>query len=83
MEKTIFKTIVDLMNTVDMYIDMGGKEKKNFVMNEIKKILTDESYERYEPFISMTIDGIVDISRKNIKVLLNKKKCGAFCIPCK
>jgi hypothetical protein len=81
MEKTIFNTIIDLMNTVDIILDMGGKEKKAYVMNEIKKILTDEAYERYEPFISITIDGIVDISRKKIKVILNKNRCGTFCIP--
>ena len=81
MEHTLFGTIVNLMNDVDIFIDMGGIEKKQYVLNEVKKILTEEAYERYSLFIDITIDGIIDISRKNIKLYLNKRKLCLSCIP--
>ena len=81
MEQTLFKTIVELMNKVDKFVDMQGSEKKLYVMNETKKILTDEAFERYSLFIEMTIDGLVDISKKNIILYLNKRKICIRCIP--
>lgn len=81
MERTLFSTIVKLMNDVDQFIDMEGKDKKKYVLSEVKKILTDEAYERYSLFIEITIDGIIDISRNNIKLYLNKRKLCLSCIP--
>ena len=80
MEKTLFKTIVDTMNTVDTFVDMNGKEKKEYVIKEIKKILTDEAFERYSIFIDIIVDGLVDISKNNIKLYLNKRKLCLSCI---
>ena len=79
MEKTIFKTIIETMNIVENIVNLNGKQKKEYVLNEMKILLSDESYERYYIFIGLVIDGIVDISKKDIKLLLNKK-C-YFCIP--
>ena len=73
MEKTIFKTIIETMNIVENIINLNGKQKKEYVLNEMKILLSDESYERYYIFIGLVIDGIVDISKKDIKLLLNKK----------
>jgi hypothetical protein len=36
-EDSIIKTIVELMNKVECVLDMNGLQKKNYVLNEIKK----------------------------------------------
>lgn len=51
------------------------EDKKEFVMNEIKKYLSPESYDRYEPFISIMIDGVKLLSRSNLLKNLKNSKC--------
>jgi len=54
----------------------NGTSKKDFVMNQLKKILGDDSYSRYEPLISLTIDFIKSISKnKDLLKGLEKTKC--------
>lgn len=50
-------------------------DKKAFVMNEIKKYLSPESYDRYYPFISIMIDGVKILSRSNLLKNLKNSKC--------
>jgi hypothetical protein len=62
---------------------MTGDEKKSFVMTRIKDILGNESYERYQPVISMAIDLLKTISRdKSVLEGLDslKKKLCFSCI---
>ena len=62
-EATIFTMIIDLMRSTQAINGMTGDEKKSFVMARIKDILGNESYERYQPVISMAIDLLKTISR--------------------
>jgi hypothetical protein len=55
--------IIDLMRSTQAINGMTGDEKKSFVMARIKDILGNESYERYQPVISMAIDLLKAISR--------------------
>ena len=78
--KTIFNTIISLMNNIESVKGMNGEQKKHYVINEIKKIISSESFERYEPFIELTIDGLIHISKKNLKLFVHKKNLCFSCI---
>jgi len=71
-ENNIIKTIVELMNKVENVLDMSGAEKKVYVLNEIKKILGYEVYERYSYFIIEFIDFVVDVSKNKAGIEVNK-----------
>ncbi len=51
------------MRSTQTMSGLSGDEKKSFVMSRIKEILGNESYERYQPVISMAIDLLKAISR--------------------
>jgi hypothetical protein len=57
-----------------------GKQKHAFVLRQLKKQLGEDVYERYEPFILQSIDFIIKVSKKQIRLLLNstQKKCGKW-----
>ena len=50
-------------------------DKKQFVLLEIQKYLNPESYERYQPILSMMIDGVKLLSRSNLLKQLKNSKC--------
>ena len=71
-EDSIIQTIVELMNKVECVLDMNGLEKKNYVLNETRKLLGLEVYERYSYFIITFIDFVVDVSKGNSGIEVNK-----------
>lgn len=73
-EDSIIKTIVELMNKVECVLDMSGLDKKNYVLNETRKLLGLEVYERYSYFIVTFIDFVVDVSRGESGIEVNKIK---------
>ena len=73
-EDSIIKTIIELMNKVENVLDMNGAGKKVYVLNEIKKILGYEVYERYSYFIITFIDFVVDVSKGKSGIEVNKIK---------
>ena len=77
-ESNIFKLIIDAMifcqnKTVD--------DKKMVAMEMIRKNISAESYHRYEPYISLSIDVIKSIA-KNPEMLkaLKSNNCLTCCI---
>ena len=81
-DETIFTILLDLMRSTQTMAGLSGDEKKTFVMSRIKDIIGNESYERYQPIISMAIDLLKSLSRnKNLLEGLDslKKK---FCFSC-
>jgi hypothetical protein len=72
MESKIFDIIVS-----SMIIAQKEKfeDKKEYVLLEIQKYLSIDQYERYKPFISLTIDGIKYLSRSNLLKNLKNSKC--------
>ena len=50
-------------------------DKKEYVLFEIQKYLSPESYDLYQPIISMMIDGIKLLSKSNLLKNLRSKKC--------
>ena len=77
-EKSLIKTIVELMEKVEDFVDMTGIEKKAQVLAEIKMILGQEVYVRYYYFINQFIDYTIELSRGSIKLNLNNYK-RTFC----
>ena len=83
MEDTIPKKMYD---TISYYMvkatklhDVSGKQKKVFVLNKLKDVLSQEDYGIYFDLISEFIDFIIKIS-KNKKFLkeFSKKTDGIF-----
>ena len=73
-EDSIIQTIVELMNKVECVLDMSGTDKKNYVLNETKKLLGDDVYERYSYFIITFIDFVVEVSKGKSGIEVNKIK---------
>lgn len=76
-ENDIYDYILGFMVKVEKIKKLKGKEKKKWVQVKIKEILGEESYERYSPFISVTIDFIISLS-KNRKAFLKSFNNNSF-----
>jgi menaquinone-dependent protoporphyrinogen IX oxidase len=74
----VIDTIIKLMEQTEKFIDKTGDQKKSYVMEGVKTILGDVVYERYNYFISMFIDFVINIS-KGKKLNLNKVKNKYYC----
>ena len=60
---------------------INGDNKKNYVMKKLREYMDKETYERYEPMISLTIDFIKHIA-KNKEMLKGLQSMSCFsCIP--
>ena len=74
-ETIIISHIVNTMKNAQELYD-NGISKKDFVMSQLKIILDDNTYIRYEPLISVTIDFIKAISNnKDLLDGLQNTKC--------
>lgn len=74
-ETLIMSHIVNTMKDAQQLFD-NGMSKKDFVMNQLKTLLGDGTYSRYEPLISVTIDFIKSIAtNKDMLKELQKTKC--------
>jgi hypothetical protein len=72
--KNIIEQTVYLMEQAQRMVDKTGLERKNIVLQEVKSILGDESYERYHAVIEFFIDFTKAVSRGKIKIDLGKIK---------
>ena len=81
MDSNIFDFIVETMNTVQKTTGKGvGFKKKQLVLQSLKTFLGNQTFERYEPLISIIIEGLISLDKKDIKLILNKsKKCYRNC----
>ena len=79
-DKLIMTRIIYEMKDAQQSL-INGNNKKEYVMKKLKEYMDKETYERYEPMISLTIDFIKHIS-KNKEMLkgLNNMLCFS-CIP--
>ena len=55
----------------------NGDNKKDYVMKKLKEYMDKETYERYEPMISLTIDFIKHIA-KNKEMLKGLQNMSCF-----
>lgn len=74
-ENDIYDYILLYMKKAEFYIKSGGKDKKKYVLKKIKEILGDDSFEKYEPFIQVSIDFIITLSRNKGILLSFNNNC--------
>ena len=82
-ETLIMTHIVSTMKDAQQLFD-NGTSKKDFVMRQLKTLLGDGTYSRYEPLISLTIDFIKTVAtNKDLLKELQKTKCYTMfnCLP--
>ena len=71
--KSLINTIVNLINIAERDIELKeGIDKKNFVKEELKQIITDEMSDLIDPILDSLIDDLVNIANNKIKLF---KKC--------
>ena len=77
-ETNIFKLIIDTMIFCQ---NKAVDDKKMLAMQMIRKNMSFESYDRYEPYISLSVDVIKSIA-KNPEMLkaLKTNNCLTTCI---
>tara|TARA_R100000541_G_C1891386_1_gene83557 strand:+ start:412 stop:675 length:264 start_codon:yes stop_codon:yes gene_type:complete len=75
----MYDKITHYMRLASKFKDRSGQQKKVFVLNKLKEILSQEEYGLYFELISEFIDFLIKLSKnKNILKELNTKTNGLF-----
>ena len=74
----VLDSIVYLMEQVESFIDFSGPQKENYVLNQLKTLLGNEAFERYQPILPLIIKFIILISKSQVKLNLNRLKIKKF-----
>jgi hypothetical protein len=70
----LIQTLTMLINLAEKNKDLIlGIEKKNFVKNRLKKIVTNDMMELINPILDNLIDGLIDIANKKLKLFKKSK----------
>ena len=69
-ESDFIPKIINIMNTAEKLSRLTGKEKKNFVVNQIIIAMPNE-YIKYSPILSLIIDGLCKVKKEDIKMTFN------------
>lgn len=67
-EDDIWDYIMEYILKAEYIKELSGRGKKRYVQEKIRDLLGDEKYSVYSPFISVSIDFIISLS-KNTKIL--------------
>jgi len=82
-EKYVFKFILKYIKKVDKFRNVKGKDKKKYVEKQMANILGMETYDRFSPYISLTIDFIIELSKdKHILDGINEKTMNLYSFCC-
>jgi len=72
----IIDIVSTLMETVESFVNTTGEQKKQYVIEQMKVLLDETEYERYEVVIVDLIEFIIAVSRNKYDLKLNKMtKC--------
>ena len=75
----IYNIIIKYMKVAERHVKSNqGIDKKKYVLRKLKENIGNDVFERYEPFIDISIDFIITIS-KNGRILKLFKKTKLFC----
>jgi hypothetical protein len=73
---TFMGMLVKYMNDAHQLNHMIGLEKKEFVLKQLRNYMDEATYERYHEMISVVIDGIVSIDKKELVLAIKTtNKC--------
>jgi hypothetical protein len=77
MEKETFDLIIELMIDAENVLNLSSGAKKIYVLENIKKYVGNETYERYLPMFSLLIDGVILLAHNKhiLDELITLKKC--------
>ena len=81
MEKNILDRTLTLMEDVEEFTDLSGENKKDYVLTEMKDYIGYDLFIVYRNTIEIFIEMMINISRGDIKIQLNKtkRKCSKYC----
>ena len=73
----VLDSILYLMEQAEAVVNYTGKQKEAYVLNQLKTLLGEESYDRYKLMFPLIIQFLVLISKQKIKLDFNniKKYC--------
>ena len=75
----IYNQLIKYMKIAERHVKSNqGIDKKKYVLRKLKENIGNDVFERYEPFIDISIDFIITIS-KNGRILKLFKKTKLFC----
>ena len=77
----IYSYMLFCVKDASKLVKLSNEEKKAFVLQKIKNILSTDVYERYNPMIEKAIDFIVYLS-KHPELLKGIKNLHKLCFPC-
>ncbi len=77
-EEQIINIILAFMTSAQD-VNLKGFDKKKWVLQKISETLGADTFNRYGPFISLTIDFIKEVARNKavLSGLIKKSKCSA------
>ena len=67
----LINMLIDIMSDAEITL-LKGKDKKEMVLDEVRLLIGVETFNRYQPLLSMAINSIVSISKKDVKLILAK-----------
>ena len=75
----IFENVLYYMNEGEKLKVLSGVEKKGYVIEKIKERIGKEDYEKYDLLINNTIEFLIKLSYKELKIKFNKLKKSCIC----
>ena len=78
MEINVLDRTLTLMKDVEEFTDLSGEDKRDYVLEEMKDYIGYDLFIVYRNTIEIFIEMIVNISRGNIKLQLNKRNCSRY-----
>ena len=75
----IFENILYYMNEGEKLKVLSGVEKKGYVIKKIKEKIGEEQYDKYNILIDNTIEFLIKLSYKELKIKFNKLKKSCIC----
>ena len=74
-----FEDILYFMNEVEKIKCFKNSEKKGYVIEKIKERIGKEEYNKYDILIDNTIEFLIKLSYKELKIKFNKLKKNCIC----
>ena len=81
MKTNILDRTLTLMEDVEEFTDLSGQDKKDYVIESMKDYIGYDLFVLYRNTIEIFIEMMINISRGDIKIQLNKtkRKCSKYC----